>query len=219
MFLAHFGLGFAAKRVAPRLSLAVLFLAAQFADVLWPVLLLAGIEQVRIDPGNTSVTPLDFISYPWSHSLLTLAIFGVALGVICRLFVRARGVVVVIAALVVSHWGLDVIAHRPDVPLYPNGPKYGLGLWDYLPTTVAVEEVLLGAGLYIYMRSTRARDSVGRWSFIVLAIFLVVAYFANIAGGPPPSVGALEYVAIGGIVAILMWSWWMDRHREPVVKG
>src|SRR3954471_6079884 len=112
MFLGHFALGFAAKRVTPRVSLSVLFLAAQLADVLWPFLLLAGAEQVRIDPGNTSMTPLDFVSYPWSHSLLTLIIFGLAFGVVCRLFVKGRWIVPVMAGLVVSHWVLDVIAHR-----------------------------------------------------------------------------------------------------------
>ena len=218
MFLGHFALGFAAKRVTPRVSLSVLFLAAQLADVLWPFFLLAGLEQVRIDPGNTSMTPLDFVSYPWSHSLVLLVAYGIVFAVICRVFVRDRWVMPVIFGLVVSHWVLDVIAHRPDLPIYPNGSKYGFGLWDYLPTTVAVEEAVFGAGLYVYMRSTRARDAVGRWSFVVLAIFLVVAYFANIAGGAPPSVPALAWGAVGGVVAILLWSWWMDRHREPIVK-
>ena len=80
MFIGHFGLGFAAKRAAPGVSLAILFLAAQFADTLWPFLVAAGVEQVRIDPGHTAVTPLDFVSYPWSHSLLMLAVWGVLLG-------------------------------------------------------------------------------------------------------------------------------------------
>ncbi len=80
MFIGHFALGYAAKRWAPSLSLAALFAAALFADLLWPVLVSLGIEQVRIAPGITASTPLEFISYPYSHSLLTLALFGAAFG-------------------------------------------------------------------------------------------------------------------------------------------
>src|SRR6201991_4710071 len=112
MFIGHFALGFAAKRATPALSLAVLVLAAQFADVLWPLLVAAGIEQVRIAPGNTAVTPLDFVSYPYSHSLLMLVVWGLLLGWI---FKRVdRRAFVVVAALVVSHWVLDFLTHAPD---------------------------------------------------------------------------------------------------------
>ncbi len=130
MFIGHFALGFAAKRAAPRLSLATLFAAAQFADLLWPFLLAAGVEQVRIVPGITAFTPLDFISYPYSHSLLALVIWGVLFGAICAVIVRDRRVMLVVAALVVSHWVLDWITHRPDMPLYPGSVKVGLGLWN-----------------------------------------------------------------------------------------
>jgi hypothetical protein len=76
MFLGHFGVGFGAKRFAPRASLGTLFLAALFADLLWPTLLLLGVERVRIAPGITRVTPLDFVSYPISHSLALIALWG-----------------------------------------------------------------------------------------------------------------------------------------------
>ena len=72
MFIGHLAVGLAAKRVTPRVSLAMLLLAAQWADTVWPVLLGLGFEHVRIDPGNTAFTPLDFISYPYSHSLIAL---------------------------------------------------------------------------------------------------------------------------------------------------
>ena len=84
MFIGHFALGFAAKRAVPRVSLAVLLVAALFADVLWPVLVLLGVETVRIVPGYTVVTPLEFVSYPWSHSLLLLAGWGVVIGAAYR---------------------------------------------------------------------------------------------------------------------------------------
>src|SRR5262245_51858409 len=108
MFIGHFALGFAAKRATPRVQLAMLFTAAQLADLLWPFLVAAGIEQVRIDPGNTAFTPLDFISYPYSHSLVLLVVWGLALGYGYTALRHVNGRVLgVLAALVVSHWLLD----------------------------------------------------------------------------------------------------------------
>src|SRR4026209_2583440 len=133
MFIGHFGLSFAAKRATPRVSLSVLFAAAAFADLFWPVLLALGLEQVRIDPGNTAFTPLDFVSYPYSHSLLTLIVWGAAFAAVYRMITTETGrTFTVLAALVVSHWLLDFVTHRPDMPLYPGGPRLGLGLCNSL---------------------------------------------------------------------------------------
>lgn len=214
MFIGHFGLGFAAKRAAPSVSLAVLFLAAQFADVLWPLLVAAGVEQVRIDPGNTAVTPLDFVSYPWSHSLLMLAVWGVLLGWIFR--TADRRAFAVIAALVLSHWLLDFVTHRPDMPLYPGGPEVGLGLWRSVPLTAAVELPLYLAGVWIYARATRSRGAKGRWAFASLWIGLLLLHAGNLVGPPPPSVTALWAGAIAGFAVIMVWSWWADRHRTAI---
>src|SRR5262249_29317261 len=186
MFLGHFALGFAAKRATPGVSLAVLFAAAQLADLVWPVLLLMGLERVRIDPGNTAFTPLDFVSYPYSHSLLLLLVWGVAFGLLAGQFMsRAGKVFGVIAALVVSHWVLDVLTHRPDMPLFPGGPKLGLGLWNSVPATLVVELVLFAVGLAIYLRTTRSSSVSGRWGLVGLVAVLLVSYLANLAGPPP----------------------------------
>ena len=80
MFLGHFAVAFGAKRVAPKTSLGTLFFAAQFADLLWAALLLAGLEKVSIVPGFTRVTPVDFVSYPYSHSLAAQLIWGTGIG-------------------------------------------------------------------------------------------------------------------------------------------
>src|SRR3954454_4913957 len=109
MFIGHFALGFAAKRVTPRVSLAMLFVAAQFADILWPLLVAAGIEQVRIDPGNTAFTPVDFVSYPVSHSLMLVVIGGVVIGLCYRTSRADRGTFLTICLLVISHWVLDFV--------------------------------------------------------------------------------------------------------------
>ncbi|HEX2339176.1 MAG TPA: hypothetical protein VHI98_01735 [Vicinamibacterales bacterium] len=216
MFLGHVALGLAAKRVTPNVSLALLILACQLADAIWPVLLAIGLEQVRIDPGNTAFTPLDFVSYPYSHSLLLLTIWGIAYGLACRFLVGGRGVFRLTSSLVVSHWWLDAITHRPDLPLYPGGPKVGWGLWNSIPLTLAVELTMYAAGLWIYLRATRARDAVGRWAFAALAIFLVCAYLANLADAPP-SVPALYVTAIVATVVLTIWSWWADHHRDPCI--
>src|SRR5215218_1543703 len=169
MFIGHFALGFAAKRAVPRVSLAMLLAAALFADMLWPVLVLLGLEVVRIAPGNTAFTPLEFVSYPWSHSLVLLIVWGACVGVGYRSIFGGRRTFIVLAALVVSHWVLDWVTHAPDMPLYPGGPKYGLVLWNSLPGTMAVEGLLFAIGLWIYSRATKAKDRVGRWGLWGLA--------------------------------------------------
>jgi membrane-bound metal-dependent hydrolase YbcI (DUF457 family) len=214
MFIGHFALGFAAKRWAPRVSLAVLFGAAQLADLLWPVFLAFGIEQVRIDPGNTASTPLDFVSYPYSHSLVALLCWGALLGWLCRRTLPSPRVWVMVAALVVSHWLLDFLTHRPDMPLYPGGRKVGLGLWNYVMLEKTIEIIMFAAGVAIYVRATRARDRVGRWGLAALAAFLFVGFLAS--GQPPPSVTALWIAALVLGALIVIWAWWLDRHRLPV---
>ena len=212
MFVGHFGIALAAKRLAPRASLAVLILAAQLADVVWPVLVALGIEEVRIDPGNTAFTPLDFVAYPYSHSLLLLMVWGLVLGILTRTHVGGRAAIPLIAGLVVSHWVLDWITHRPDMPLFPGGPHLGLGLWNSVPWTLAVELVMFAAGGWIYVGITRAKDAVGRWGFFTLMAFLLLAYLANLRS-VPPSVTALYTASMVGVLVIAAWAWWVDRHR------
>jgi hypothetical protein len=213
MFIGHFGLGLAAKRAAPRLSLAVLFAAAQFADMLWPVLVLAKLEEVRILPGITRFTPLEFVSYPYSHSLVLLVVWGLAFG----WFVRRHDprALVVVTALVVSHWVLDVITHRPDMPLYPGSAKFGLGLWNSIGGTVAVELPIFLAGVWLYFRATRPRDRAGMAGISILLALLLAIYAANvISQTPPPSETAIAIVGVIGACLFTAWAGWADRHRE-----
>src|SRR5262245_12494126 len=180
MFIGHAACGLAAKRVAPRASLGFLLTAPFLADMLWPVFLLLGWEQVRIDPGNTAVTPLDFVSYPWSHSLLMLAVWGVVLGGVYRAVTRDTRGACVVFALVVSHWWLDVIVHRADMPRVPwGGPKLGLGLWNSKAVTLALEIPIAVAGLAAYLATTRARGWTGHVSLWLLVALLAFAYVGN----------------------------------------
>jgi membrane-bound metal-dependent hydrolase YbcI (DUF457 family) len=214
MFIGHFALGLAAKRATPRISLAVLFAAAQLADLLWPVFLALGLEQVRVAPGNTAFTPLEFVSYPYSHSLLLLVGWGILLALFCRPFARGRRAFVIITALVVSHWLLDFLTHRPDMPLYPGGRKFGLGLWNSIPATIAVEVPMFLVGVWMYMQVTHPRDGVGRWAFGALIVTLLLIYAGNIFSPPPQSVTALWIVALAGGVILVLWSRWADAHRD-----
>ena len=217
MFIGHFALGFAAKPAVPRVSLAMLLVAALFADILWPVLVLLGIEQVRIAPGYTAFTPLEFISYPWSHSLLMLCFWGAVVGGVYRGIFGGRRTFIALAALVMSHWVLDWITHAPDMPLYPGGPRLGLGLWNSVTSTMVVELLMLAGGLYLYMRSTEATDRTGRWALISLGVALGALYMVDaLSGMLPPSVTAICIVGLAMAVVFPLWAWLADRHRTPV---
>lgn len=218
MFIGHFGVGFAAKHVAPRVSLGTAFLAAQWIDLLWPTLLLLGLESVRIAPGATAVTPLVFEHYPISHSLL--AVVGWAALVAGIFWARRRNTrdALIVAALVVSHWLLDALMHAPDLPLAPGGAaRIGLGLWNVPLAAHLVEIPLFALGVWLYARSTRARDGVGRWSFAALVAFLLVVHAANLLGPPPDNV---QMIAWAGHAQWLLvaWGYWVDRHRDAVAR-
>jgi hypothetical protein len=219
MFIGHFAVGFAAKKASPRTSLGTLFLASQFLDLLWPVLLILGIEHVRISPGNTAVTPLDFYDYPISHSLATVLGWSVALGGIYFGVRRNFRGAAVVGVCVLSHWLLDAVVHRPDLPLFPGGSVLiGLGLWGSVGATVAVEAGMFALGVWIYLCSTAARDRVGRFALAGLIGFLAVAYLANILAPPPPSVQAVQWGSLTMWV-LVPWGYWIDRHRQALPDG
>lgn len=216
MFIGHFGLGLGAKRAAPTVSLGALFLACQFADLLWPALSLLGVERFAIEPGATVVTPLNFISYPYSHSLLALFVWGAVLGGVYAAVTRSRAVAAVtLALLVMSHWVLDVITHRPDMPLTPFGPeRYGLNLWSSLRWTLVAECGIFAAGVWLYTRATKARDKVGTIAFWGMVLFLSAVMIANVFSPPPPSVTAVAWTA-QAMWLLVIWGAWIDRHRYP----
>ncbi|MBA2708710.1 MAG: hypothetical protein H0U59_12970 [Gemmatimonadaceae bacterium] len=215
MFIGHFAVAFAGKKVAPNAPLPALLLGALFADVLWPILVAIGAEHVRIVPGATVYTPLEFVSYPWSHSLLMLIIWGGLFAAYYRGRTDGRLTGWVVGALVVSHWILDWITHRPDMPLWPGGPKYGLNLWNNVNATIAVEIAMFVAGVLLYATATRARDAVGRWGLWSLAALLLATFvFDSFDRAPPPSIKALWITALIATAVVVSWAGWVDRHRE-----
>jgi hypothetical protein len=216
MFIGHYAVALAAKRAAPRPSLGTLFVAAQFVDLLWPIFLLLGMEHVRIAPGNTAFTPLDFYDYPISHSLLTVVGWSAAFAIVYWLLRRDARSSVVLAGCVASHWVLDWVAHRPDMPLAPGVHDYvGLGLWKSVAATVTVELLMLVVGVALFLSASKSKDRIGRNAFWGFIGFVLALYAGNVFGGPPPNVQALAWFGLSQWL-VVPWLYWIDRHRVTV---
>jgi hypothetical protein len=215
MFIGHIAVALGAKKAVPKTSLGTLLMSAQFLDLLWPVFLILGVEHVRIDPGNTAVTPLDFYDYPISHSLLTSIGWSILFAGVYYAVKKNKVGAWIVGAGVFSHWVLDFISHRADLPIAPGIDKYlGLGLWYSRPATIAVEGLLFLVGIILYVRSTTAIDRTGKYAFWAFIGFLVVIWMANTFGPPPPDVSGLGYVGLS-LWILVVWAYWIDRHRKP----
>jgi hypothetical protein len=216
MFVGHFGVALAAKRLAPRTSLATLFAASSFIDLVWPVFLLAGLERVRIDPAGRPFLRFDFEWYPYSHGAVAVLGWAGAFGVVYLWRTGSRRGALVAGALVASHWLLDVAAHLPDLPLWPGGPRWGLGLWRSTPATLAVELAIFAGGVALYLAGTRATRRAGSWGFAGLVLLLLLAYTSSLAPmAAPPGVSAIAVANLVGTAVTLAWAAWADRGREP----
>ena len=217
MLIGHVAVALGAKKASPKTSFGTLLLAAQWPDLLWPLFLMLGWERVRIVPGITAVSPLDFTSYPLTHSLLADFGWGMLLAGLYVIFKKNLSGAVVIWACVMSHWLLDFISHRPDLPLYPGSRLVGLGLWNSVSVTLLVEGGLFVAGAMIYSRTTHARDKMGEYSYKTFVALLVLIYLASLMGPPPPSVTAVEWA---GVFAwfFIAWAYWLDEHRSPATQ-
>ena len=216
MFIGHFALGFAAPRFAPRLPLTASFLACQFLDLIWPALVLAGVESVSVDPNATFFTPLAF-EYPWSHSLLFAAIyaaFGFVAASALRLGTKSA---LAVFFLVLSHWLLDFVSHGPDLPVVPwSSLKLGLGLWNAPLLTLVTEVSLFAVGVWWYARATTPLDRQGVWALWSLVAFFLLMYGVS-AFGPKPEVGTPATAIAGPALAtwlFVAWACWIDRHRQ-----
>ena len=215
MFIGHFGLAFAAKKVSKRGLLGTYIIGAQFLDLLWPMLLIRDIEHVSIEPGNTAFTPLNFTYYPYSHSLLFALIWSIAFGLLYFLLTKDKRTSIVVGVLVISHWILDLLTHRPDLPLSPwSNQKFGLGLWNYPIATIVIEVIMFIGGAMLYIKATRAKNLSGNISLWVFIVFLLGIYFLNAFGPPPDSVHS---IAILGLTQLLLvaWGYWIGANREP----
>lgn len=218
MFVGHLAVALVAKKLEPRIPLAVLVAASFGLDLLWPLLLFAGIETVRVDPGNTAFTALDFQWYPWTHSLAAAGLWGAAAGWVVFTRFKNRRAAWLVGILVVSHWVLDVVTHRPDLPLWPAGPKVGLALWNSIGGTIAVEGALFFGGLIVYTSMSQPRDGIGRWALWALVALVTLIWLAGPWSPPPPSATAVAAVALA-MWLFPPWAHWIERHRVIDVRG
>jgi hypothetical protein len=214
MFVGHYALGLAAKRFAPRTSLGVLIAAPILLDLLWPVFLLVGWEYVTILPNPNPFLRLQFDSYPVSHGLVAVIGWATLFASIYFGFARYLVGAITIWFGVISHWLLDYVVHRPDLPLSAGGSRlFGLGLWNRPKITIAIELMMLVAGVLIYLGATKAKKPIGNFAFWFFVLALVGLYAAVIFAPPPTSV---RKVAIATMFSWLFvaWAWWLDRTRE-----
>lgn len=213
MFIGHYGVGFGAKKFAPLASLGFLILAAQFLDLLWPTLVLLHLEHFTIVPGIMKGNPLDFIDYPISHSLLMASLWGLVLGTIALSIYKRRQYAIVIFLCVISHWFLDLIVHRPDLPLYPgDSPLWGFSLWNHPLISNVLEVLLFVLGAIWYWKETEAKNIWGNISLGILLLLLVLVYIGNLLGPVPTSVSQVAWGAeMQWIVVIL--AFWVDHTR------
>lgn len=211
MFIGHYALAFAGKKIDKVPSLAIMFIAAQLLDLLWPIFVLLGIETFEIEVGNTAMTPLNFTFYPYSHSLMASIVWAVLFSMGYFLFTRNRKGSVVLGFLVFSHWILDFLTHRPDLPLSPfSSAKVGLGLWNMPAIEMIIEISLFLAGVFLYYKTVKPKRKIAFWALI---IFFLGIYLMNIFGPPPPSVNAVAWSAVAMWVFVL-WAWWIEKNGK-----
>ncbi len=216
MFIGHYGVGFGGKKIDDRPSLGTLFFAAQFLDLIWPVFILTGIESVKIVPGIMAANPLDFTYYPYSHSLFFTIIWGIIFALVYFLIRKNLKSSILLGSLVVSHWILDLVVHRPDLPIFPwSDLKAGLGLWNSIQLSIIVEVFIFSLGVYLYLSATTAKNKTGNIALWSLIIFLAIIYIVNVFSAPPPSV---EAIGIAGLSQwlIVLWAYWVDRNRNSI---
>ena len=221
MFVGHYGPSFAIRAVRPEIPLWVLFVAAQLVDVAWGLLVLAGVEKMRIVPGITAASPLDLYYMPYTHSLVAALLWSVGAAVVCRWVFRWKswGAAWWVGAAVLSHWILDLVVHRPDLPLYDNTAKVGLGLWNYLGISLALEALVLAGGLWLYLSRTRALTRVGHIGPVVFAVLMFAMQVGMLFAPYPPTPAAVATSALIAYVAFAVVAGWIDRQRVPVNLG
>ncbi len=216
MFLGHYAAAFAAKKFAPSVSLGTLILAGQLLDLVWPIFLLLGLEHVKIDPGNTKVTPLDFYDYPFTHSLFAVILWAIGFALFYLYFKRKKKEALVLGVLVISHWVLDLVVHRPDLPLTLNSKIFlGAGLWNSLPITLVLEFGLFILGIILYLKTTQNSDRKGTYSLWGLVLFLIEIYITNILSPPPPSEIAIGFAGLATWLFV-PWGYYIDKHRKII---
>lgn len=221
MFTGHYGPGLAIRAARPAIPLWLLFIAVQLVDIAWAGLVLAGIEKVRIVPGITAASPLDLYYMPYTHSLVAALLWSLIAGVVCKVAFRwpTWTLAAWVGAAVFSHWLLDLLVHRPDLPVYDDSMKLGFGLWNFPVIALGLEVAVLFGGLWLYLRRTVARNAVGRYGPVVFVASMLTIQIVTSASPPPPSVNAMAMSALGAYLVFALVAGWIDRQRSPVAAA
>lgn len=198
MFVGHYGVSFAAKPAAARVPLWVWFIAVQWLDVVWSVLVLAGVEKLRIVPGFTEANALDLYYMPYSHSLPGSLVLSLAFGGIVALFAAGSRTTtaLLVAAAAFSHWLLDLVVHVPDLPLYDNAAKVGFGLWRHVGLSFPLELIVLGLGAWLYARNVAFAGARGRLVFAGFVVLLAALQVYDNFGPLPASPEGMAVMAL-----------------------
>jgi membrane-bound metal-dependent hydrolase YbcI (DUF457 family) len=218
VFVGHYGPSLAIKAARNSIPLWVLFVAVQLLDVCWSAFVLLGVEKVRIVPGITATNPLDLYYMPYTHSLMGALFWSVAAAVGYHLFRKGGdwSPAVLVGTAVFSHWVLDFLVHRPDLPLYDNSLKVGLGLWNYPAPAFVLEMVVLFGGMYLYLKKTKPIARFGAYGMVIFG-FVMLAIQAYIFFGPPPaSDKSAAATALVTYAAFAATAYWLERKRVPL---
>ena len=214
MFIGHYAAAFAGKYFDRRPSLGTMFLAVQWLDLIWPVFVLAGIEKFSIDAGNTVLTPLDFVYYPWSHSMLMAIGWASLFGIVYFIKTRNNKGAILLFVLVFSHWILDWITHRPDLQFTPfSESRTGLGLWNHKWLEIIIETSFFILAVFLYATLRRTEKKHGNLSLFIFAGFLLLIHFMNIFGPAPTDIRMVNWSAFAQWI-LVAWGYWIDRKKE-----
>ena len=213
MFVGHLAIALTAKRIESRVSLGTWVLAASLADLLAFPLLILGIEHFAVEPGTMSNRVVGQ-NIAYSHSLLTVAAYSALFAVVYFLRRRYWRGALLLSCVVLTHWFLDVVSHRPDMPLAPGvSVVFGLGLWNSLPATLLVEGGFWLLSVILYVRATRARSRAAHFVFWIGIVLLTLLWYGNITAGMDPHP---IKAGVGGLIVfsfVVAWAYSMNRLR------
>jgi len=222
MFIGHYGIAFGLKKFDQTISLGLLFLAVQFVDILWTIFVFFGIERVEIVPGITKANPLNFVYYPFTHSLIATLFWGAIAYLVFRFLIKRKlsannKTAIIIAAAVLSHFVLDLLAHRPDLPVFTNDSfKMGLGLWNYVLISYFIETLIFAAGLWKYYQITDGKTFGAKYGMLIFAVILVIFNTINLIGPPPPDINMLAIFGLTNYLILAAVAFWLDKKRVAI---
>jgi hypothetical protein len=218
MFIGHYAPAFVAATSPKSPRLGALFVAAQLVDIAFFSFLILGVEKMRMLPGATVMNGMDLYDMPWTHSLAGAIGWGILFTIAVKLLRGSWTAGAIGGGVVVSHWLIDLLVHRPDLTLAGSPPKFGLGLWNHPWIEMPLEIAFAFGGLWFFVSRTRAIGTMGKWSPWALAVGMAVLQAVNWttpqpteAGPAPASTGWLGLFAYA-LLAVL--AWWVARTRR-----